>query len=194
MDGRPKIGDVLWRMSGHRKDRDEETQWHAVPVCIEYTDEHKFLDAYRCGGSWNSIGKNYFMTREECLKDFETHRQEYMKPAVTSGMLHERKMLGSIVKDEKAFWRGEGILKIWVGSAQVYLNALPWKESDEPGEYGRTLEYVTLGAIREALLPEGIQAVVTVWYEDLLCGEIYQTGNYPGESAWRLHGMTQGYA
>ena len=191
-----KIGDVLWTMRGHKKHREEETQWHAVPVCIEHADDCKFLDAYRCGGSWSSIGKNYFLTREECLRHWEEHRQDYEKPAATSAMFHECVRMGSIIGDSKFFWRDEDVFRVFIhnglsSAIPVEPGSLPWKMSDEPGEYGQFDEYITLGDIREKL---GKDKVITVWYEGPLYGEIFETGNYPNETAWRLHGQTQGYA
>ncbi len=63
------VGTVLWRMIGRRQN--SEIRWYAAPLCIEYVDKHKFLNADNIGGGWNSIGKNYFLTREECLENFK---------------------------------------------------------------------------------------------------------------------------
>lgn len=186
-----KVGDVLWRMYGQKKEPEGKTEWYARPLCIEYIDRNKFLDAWRCGGSLNSIGKNYFRTREECLKHWEEHRQEYEQPAVTTAVFHERPRLGSIAKDNICFWKGEDILRVYMNGMPVDQEKLPWKESDQPGEYGLYDLYITLGMIRETL---GERAILTVWYEEPTHGSIYETGNYPGETAWRLHGQTQGYA
>lgn len=186
-----KIGDVVWRMYGHKKDPGEKTEWHAKPMCIEYIDDHKFLDAWRCGGSLGLIGKSYFLTREECLKNWEEHRHEYENPAVTSGVLHERERLGSIVKDDTYFWKDDDILRVYMNGMPVEYDKLPWREDDKPGEYGMPDCYVTLGMIRGAF---GEYAILTVWYEMPTHGFIYQTGNYHNETAWRLHGWTQGYA
>lgn len=187
-----KVGDVVWQMCGFPKD--DKTVWFARPICIEKVDEHKFLNATGCGGSWNSIGKNYFLTREEALKDFEAHRADYDKPAITTASLHKQERLGARLHGGKVFYRGDDIFYVFVSSLhgmdQVDPNTLPWKKLDEPSMYGGPEEYITLDDIRKAL--EG--RIITVWTESPLHGEIYQTGNYPGETDWRLFGQLMGYA
>lgn len=189
-----KVGDVVWQMRGIPKD--DTTVWFARPICIEKADEHKFLDATGCGGSWTCIGKNYFLTREEALKNFEAHRAEYDKQAVTSAAFNEQKRLGAKVKDGKTFWRGEETFFVFVrrGLERIEIvdsRKLPWKKDEEAAEYGGPEEYITLGDIREAL---GEHQIITVWACGPLHGEIYQTGNYPKETAWRLYGQLMGYA
>ena len=77
----------------------------------------------------------------------------------------------------------------------VEADELPWKVDDDPAEYGMDGQYVTLGMIRDALKrDDGEMNVITVWHQSALHGEVYQTGNYREEHAWRLHGMTLGYA
>lgn len=191
-----KVGDVLWRMHGHRKEREDPVQWHAVPMCVEYVDEAKFLDAYMCGGSLNSIGKNYFRTREECLADFEKRREEYTQPAVTSAAFHEEKRLGQVVDDGLCLWKDDGLLYVMVeGAGLISADTLPWKV-DEVSEdlTGEAFEYATLGEIRDALRERFGRRILTVWAEGPLHGEIYETGNYPPEKEWRLKGKTMGYA
>ncbi len=185
-----KIGTVLWQMRGHHKEREDPVKWHAVPHCVEFVDGHKFLDAYGCGGSLNGIGKNWFRTREECLEDFEKHRESYSQPAATSAALHQEERLGSAVSDSVAFWRDDGILRVFVNGRRLNNGELPWRIAPEGAE-GEPWERVTLGEIREAL---GTRPIITVWHENWLWGKIYETGNHPEETVWRLHGRTMGFA
>ena len=191
------VGTVLWRMRGHET-ANGKTEWHAVPTCIEYADKHKFLDAYKCGGSWNNIGKNYWLTREECLAEYEKHRANYEN----AGGFQKRqryKQLGAVESDDTVFWRLEDKLLViqecMDGIRIVGMAELPWGIADEPAEYGTEEQYVTLGMIRDALRRDDEwMNVITVWHQSALHGEVYQTGNYHEEKAWRLHGLTLGYA
>lgn len=185
-----KIGDVVWRMTGRHLNPDDPVQWFAEPLCIEYMDEHKFLSGHRTGGSWGLIGKTYFLSREEALAYWQAHREEYDRPALTSAMFHQQPRLGSIVKDDTYFLKGEDILRIYQNGRPVQYSELEWATDDRNGEYGLPPEYITLGMIREQLG----NGILTVWEEQPTHGSIYQTGNYPPETAWRLHGHTMGYA
>lgn len=62
------VGTVLWRMGGIR--RNDKVCWHPYPICIEKADKHKFLNASGSGGSWNNIGRTYFLSREACIAHF----------------------------------------------------------------------------------------------------------------------------
>ena len=187
-----KVGDVVWEMRGIQMNG--ETKWSARPMCIEKVTEHMFLDAWNCGGSWNSIGKNYFLTREDALKHFEAHKDSYGKPAVTSAMLHQPTRLGEKVKDEKKLWLGENIIRVFVSKGLTGIEmldsaVLPWQRCEKSADGPET--FVTLGDIRELL---GSRKIITVWVDGPLHGEVYQTGNYPGEKDWRLYGQLMGYA
>lgn len=179
-----KPGDILWRMVCRRLPGEGET-WAAVPICVEHVDERKFLDAWHCGGSLNSIGKNYFLTREEALADHEKHKGD-RTPVSTEG-LRTRPQIGSIAPDSVRFiWEEDRIL-IFRGAQSISLDDLKWKQID--GDFGPDF-CITLGEIRDEL-GDGIMTVV---HEDYLNGVIYQTGNYHAEKAWRIHGLTHGYA
>ena len=66
-----KVGDVLWRMAPGAPNPDGTERMYAMPICIEYADDYTFLDGKNVGGSWNSIGVYFFLTRKECLRDYE---------------------------------------------------------------------------------------------------------------------------
>lgn len=53
-------------------------------------------------------------------------------------------------------------------------------------------ECLTLGEIREQV-SQAIGWPIFVWVECPTGGEIYCTGNYPGETCWRRCGITGGY-
>ncbi len=186
---RLKIGDVLWRMEGREKNG--KTVWHPIPMCIEHIDEHKFLDGWGCGGSWNSIGKNYFLTRDECLKDYST----WKKHRDILGDLPKKTApeLGDIVKDDTLIWEDGNIVMVFYGLARERfpVDKIPWNQ-DPNTDYG-VWEVTTLGEIREAVLREYHTEFVTVWVEDLLHGVIYECGNYT-DNKFRFHGETNGYA
>jgi hypothetical protein len=192
------VGTVLWRMRGHETAHGK-TEWHAVPTCIEYADKLKFLDAYKCGGSWNSIGKNYWLTREECLADFEEHRERW-ENAGNFRKARKYKQLGAIESDDVVFTKDEDMLVVMqeglTDRKLIDTESLPWKvDEDRPAEYGLDEQYITLGMIRDALKKDGDEMnVITVWHMGALNGEVYETGNYREEKAWRLHGLTLGYA
>ena len=60
-------------MEGHR--RHGKVYWAAVPHCIQICNESGFLldqsmVDIKHGNTWGNIGKNYFLTRVECLVDW----------------------------------------------------------------------------------------------------------------------------
>lgn len=69
---------------------------------------------------------------------------------------------------------------------------LAWRleEEDERGEV------LTLQEIGDQVkkLVGGYMPPLYVWWDSPLEGEIYQTGNYPGDDSWILLGTTRGYA
>ena len=67
---------------------------------------------------------------------------------------------------------------------------------DDGGEFEELGDYLTLQEIGDQVreMFRGHTPVLYVWVDHPLRGEIYQTGNYPGDDAWILHGETKGYA
>lgn len=185
-----RIGDVLWRMHGTRDENGRE-RWFPCPISVEYLDEHKFLDGRSCGGSLNSIGINYFLTRQECLEHFEAHRAAYQALSENTAQRSHEKRLGQKIPDGRYFWRFDGVLlKVYVDNVLIEDSRLPWKTDDRPEQGSFGDPYTTLGAIRSAF---GTGVIITVWAQEELKGEIYETGNYSGETDWRLIGKTMGY-
>ncbi len=189
MEEKLKVGDILWRMHGH--EINGAVEWHAVPMCIEKVDEHKFLDGSNCGGSWNSIGKNYFLTREECLNDFKAHPEYHEK--LYKAEPEDDQYLGKIVKDDTLIWEDGAFVLVFYGLNMDRMpdEKIPWNK-DPTTEYGEW-RVTTLGEIREAVIREYKTDFVTVIVEEALHGTIYECGNY-SDNYFRIHGETMGYA
>ena len=183
----PRVGDVLWRMHGHRRGENRAPEWYAEPLCVEYVDRAKFLSGGQIGGSLNSIGVTYFWTREACLSDWRAHREKYEQP-LAAAVAAEPQRLGAIVPDSHALRPEEDIVRIFAYWGPVSAKALQWRE-DRSGEFGGG-RVLTLGEVRQQLG----SGVLTVIEESFLRGAIYMTGNYHGEDAWRLYGHTMGFA
>ena len=65
------VGTVIWRMAGY--EHEGKIYWSARPNVIEVSNPRGFwLDVFPKsdavqGNTWNNIGRNYFLSREECL-------------------------------------------------------------------------------------------------------------------------------
>lgn len=101
-----------------------------------------------------------------------------------------KERIGSVIPDDRKFWLVEDIFRIYVNAHPVDRKDFPVERSEHE-DYGMPVDFTTLGMIREKF---GTKKVITVLCEGPLHGKIYQTGNYPRETAWRLHGITMGYA
>ena len=72
---------------------------------------------------------------------------------------------------------------------------LKW-HTDDPSGFYESGEYLSLQEIGEQVrkLYGGHMLPLYVWVDSPMHGEIYQTGNYPGDDSWTLLGQTKGYA
>lgn len=77
----------------------------------------------------------------------------------------------------------------------VNVDLLDWRV-DSAGSYIPDSEFLTLQEIGDQVRKLNLSDddVIFVWVETAFEGQIYQTGNYPGDDSWILHGTTQGYA
>lgn len=66
--GSVKVGDVLWRMSGISQNG--KITWQAVPMAVEEILGRAYRLTQGHIASQNSVGKSYFLSREECLKHY----------------------------------------------------------------------------------------------------------------------------
>lgn len=174
------IGQILWQMCcpAHKY----PDGWYARPGCVEYLDEHKFLFGDGTGGSLNSIGKNYFLTREEAI---EHHKNA--PRAVTSAMFDPPKRRIGQQVDDTIHVGGFGV-KVFQGIFGSRIDNLLEFEKDEfTGDV-----WVSLGEIRDQLAKKGID-FFTVYNDDPMHGSIYMYGNYT-DGKFYLYGETMGYA
>ena len=199
------IGTVVWRIMGERQDG--KITWYAVPKCIEKIEESRYVFD-RGGCSKNSIGKNYFLTRQEALDDHVARYGSLVEDINPNDPLE--KMLHSELKDRvteypRTYWNDLKIIREdSVNGAAVYLGSvtelqnitdrLCWKK-EECSEYGYFAEYLTLREIYEQVKEwyPAKRPIITVFQEDPLSGTIYQCGNYE-DGRWVNHGTTKGYA
>lgn len=198
-----KVGTVVWRMMGHRQNG--KITWYAVPKCIEAAEKHRYM--FDSGGcSKNSIGKNYFLTRQEALDSHISHYGSLVEDINPDDplekMLHPE-MKENVVEHPRTDWNDKNIVK-WdsVGVAAVYIGGvcelqnvtdkLRWRSEDDQ-EYGYHAECLTLREIYEQLKEIYPHAIITVFQNSPLNGEIYQCGNYK-DGQWIEHGTTKGYA
>jgi len=190
-----KIGDIVWEMRGRRQNG--ITKWAAQPRCIEYADEHKFLFADGCGASWNSIGKNYFLSRQDAMDDFlKRHDSLATKSAEPDAPVYEAPRTDW---EDYEIYPGselENITKIFLNdnplnTSRLIWQTLPdddWRKSDAGCEYS-----MTLNQLSTQLYAMGERGIITVVVEGPMHGDIFQIGNY-SEMKWGLHGTTRGYA
>ena len=174
------IGQILWQMRcpAHKY----PDGWYANPKYVECVDEHKFLFGDGTGGSLNSIGKNYFLTREEAIE----HHKNAPK-AVTSAMFDKPKRCVGQPVDETIHVGGFGV-KIFSGLLDKRIDDLLEFEKDEfTGDV-----WISLGEIRDQLAKNGIYCF-TVYNDDPMHGSIYMYGNYTDDKFY-LFGETMGYA
>lgn len=176
------IGQILWQMCCPANKYPDG--WYARPGCVEYLDEHKFLFGDGTGGSLNSIGKNYFLTREEAI---EHHKNMPKEKAVTSAMFSKPKQRIGQPVDDTIHVGGFGV-KVFHGLLDTRIdNLLEFEKDDFTGDV-----WVSLGEIRDQLAKKGIDCF-TVYNEDPLHGDIYMYGNYT-DGKFYLFGETIGYA
>jgi len=193
------VGTVLWNMVGRR--RNGKVYWAAEANCIQVSHEKGFLfdqslaDSTH-GNTWGNIGKNYHLSREECLAAWGE------KPLVVND---DRPVEEQESPDPKEY----GKLVIWLGddTNTVFINVgfdkapfsadtLEWNINEETakmlgGEKGGY--YLTLDEIAEQINKTIQGAIIEVRVEGPNGGVIHQVGNRLG-GLWHKHGTTRGYA
>lgn len=81
----------------------------------------------------------------------------------------------------------------FLGDMKCITKELPWRKGDEHMEYGQPIEWMTLKDISDYASRKYPDAIVTVFSNSPLHGEIYQYGNYL-DVEWVEYGRTMGYA
>jgi len=194
------VGTVLWCMIGRRQN--SEIRWYAAPLCIEYVDKHKFLNADNIGGGWNSIGKNYFLTREECLENFKAKGNSLLEKILINAPTPE-----GIVEKPRTEWDdyefhlfgAEGNHDASDTSVTVYAgfydglknitDRLLWHSKLTDG-YGK-VNSLTLREIYEQC--RKFSRLLTVFHATATRTEVYQCGNYE-DGKWENVGHLYGFA
>ena len=192
------IGDVLWTMEGY--ERNDICKFYAVPKCVEYVDEHKFLFGNKCGGSLNLIGNKYFFTRQECLDNFSIKHKSFEVPISEAedmeSCIHHKERTDfqelTIVRDDTVTNSA-----VYIGSLCNLTNfteRLKWiSEPCEP--LHMNIEYLSLTQIYKQIkkMTNDEYVLITVIVNDPLHGYIYQCGNHK-DGVWEKIGETLGYA
>lgn len=187
-----EIGTILWRMIGKR--HNAEIKWYPQPNSVEYVDEHKYLFGNGCGGSLSNIGKNEFLTREECINHFfENH------DSMTEKIGIDDKSPDDVYDLPRTDWQDWCVTKFdSIECTSVYrnglnklvniTNALNWHT-----EYVEGLEMdvdtLTLKEISEQVE----SGMITVIQNDPMVCRIFQYGNY-SDGKWYKLGEVMGYA
>lgn len=190
-----KVGSILWNMNG--REQNGVVKFYARPHCIEHIDEHKFLFGDGCGGSINSIGRNYFLTRQEAIDHYlEKHNNLEIKlPEVED-------MEECIHHEERTDFQDLEVVRFdSVNCTSVYLGGfehldrvtdkLNWHTEFVEG-LDMDVSTLTLTEIYEQLKRMSSR-IITVFVDSPLEGVIYQCGNYE-EGKWVKIGTTKGYA
>ena len=203
-----KVGDILWQMYGTRQN--DEIRWYAHPKCIEKIDEHKYLFGGGGGCSKNSVGKNYYRTREEAISQFMEHHGSLVQKlddiekatvdVVPKGMADNVHNLPRTDWQDKRIvkWDTVNVAGVYVGTIENMMNvteAISW-HSEPMGDF----DYIslTLSEIYEQVskleIMKGGLRIITVFQEGPLDGDIYQCGNYSEADKWVQIGTLRGYA
>ena len=190
------VGTVIWHMCGRRNNG--KVYWMPVPQCIqESTDKGFWLDTFPHpnwlpGNSWNNIGKNDFLSREECLEDWGN------KPMIEDDSDPEQLDIKSNREDngKLVLYLDNSVNKVTflVNGKNFDPHRIKWHIDVETAKWTGCGNWLTLDEIRNLIneLEPG-RNVIEVREEMPLRGVIYQTGNYNDEF-WYEHGTTKGYA
>jgi hypothetical protein len=191
------IGTVIWCMSG--KPRHGNVYWSPLPRSIEqHPEKGGFtfdIAPITHGSTWNNIGRNYFLSREECLADWGD------KPRITEDdcPVEEQENPDPAEYGKRVIWRDDSmtavIISIGLGRMRCPLKSLKWHNDPEAGEYIGNGDYLTLDEIRDQIWEKmGCHDIIEILEESPLQGVIHLTGNYPESNYWYKHGTTRGYA
>lgn len=191
-----KIGDVLWMIRG--KEQNGVIKWHAAPHCIEFIDDHKILFENGCGGSLGNVGKAWFMTRDDCIKEIlKKHSSMETQLSEIDEKENEIEHLERTDFQDLEVIRFDSITEtsVYVGGMDRLVNItdkLKWHT-----QYVEALcmdvGTLTLSEIYEQAKEFNWDRMLTVFVESSLEGVIYQCGNYE-DGKWVKYGTTRGYA
>lgn len=192
------VGTVLWHMEG--RPRHGKVYWAAIARAIQISTETGFhfdqsFVGLAHGNSWNNIGGNYFLSREECLAEWgDKPLIEDDDRPVTEQEHPDPKEYG-----KRVIWRDNGvdILYITVGHNRAPFDQLciAWHFDEGMAKATGNGEWLTLDEIRDLIWGRlGHKHIIEVRVETPLRGVIHQVGNYPNDDLWREHGTTRGYA
>lgn len=189
------IGTVLWKMD--RTAHHGKVYWSPKPLSIEQHPERggfKFNSIPSQGGSsWNNIGVNYFLTRQECLDDWgdDPTIENDIRPAEDQEYPHPAEY------GKLTIWCDDptSTLLIVTGlTRDRYSEAkLRWNTSKYASGFEGFSQYLTLDEIRDQIFKELGKTIIEVRVEDPLRGVIHQTGNQPNNDYWHEQGKTRGY-
>ena len=188
-----QIGTVLWRMSGDY--HEGKCYWSPKACSIERHCKNGFGFSalpFDSGNSWGNIGKNYFLSREDCLARWGD------RPMIEDDNRPLEKQESPDPKeyDDVIIQRDDSVnnVRISVGGGDYQLDTLKWDFDSELEEYTEDGDYLTLGEIREQIWAGNPhKPIIEVRVEGALKGIIYQVGNYK-DDLWHVHGTTRGYA
>lgn len=189
-----EIGTILWRMVGKR--HNDVIKWYPQPNSVEYVDEHKYLFGDGCGGSLSNIGKNEFLTREECINHFlEKH------DSLTQEIQIDEESPDDVYDLPRTDWQDWRVTRFdSIEHTSVYLGglnnlkdvtgALKW-HSEWVEALCMDIETLTLQEISEQLSKSNI--MITVIQNGSMVCNIFQYGNY-SDGKWYKLGEVMGYA
>ncbi len=184
------VGTVLWKMVGRLNGycghpADNKIHWYPESYAIQYADDNKFMFT-NGGGSWGTIGKVFFLTRETCLAAWGD------KPLITDPPEPESpdpKDLNNLV-----VWRDGAdmsFLTITIDKLLFDPAALEWRHNAEYDVDSLTLEEISDQLLK--MIPPEQDGIIEVRIETPLDGFIYQYGNHR-DNKWYEYGKLQGYA
>jgi len=193
------VGTVLWRMGG--RERNGEVYWAAIPQCIQVCNENGFLFDqsmvdFKHGSTWGNIGKNYFLSREECLASWGD------KPLIEKDNrpVEAQEQPDPNEYGKQTIWLRDPTSNtyIFVGMerAPFSTNNLEWNVDDEKAEAMGDKEggyCLTLDEIAKQIKQATGVTFIEVRVESPIAGVIHQTGNY-ADDLWHKQGTTRGYA
>ena len=199
-------GTVLWHICG--REQNGVIKWYENPVCVESVSETRIMFTNGCGCSANSIGKSYYMSRDEAIEKFlEKHDS-----------MTERIEIGEALPDDvhslpRTDWDDQIIYKsnFGVNDCGVYLgglsklnditNKIDWDSFTDsqiaPDGSMETLyeeETLTLRKIYEQVSSFAKNEIITVIQNDPMRACIYQCNNYERGKWVCLCDSVMGYA